>query len=77
MVIIPYDEISDKIESKIEELKSVAPDDVACQIGLWKETFLFRRKTVRDQSTSEVMALFPAYSDSILVSLFLFILCLN
>ncbi|CAF1374408.1 unnamed protein product, partial [Adineta steineri] len=49
------------------QLQSFSQLDINTQLCLWKETFIFRRQLVRDQSTSDVMKNFPAYSDAVLV----------
>lgn len=65
------DEISDEIQSKIVQLYDVGQLDIDTKLRLWKETFVFRRQTVRDQSTGDIMKKFPAYNDTHLVSLLL------
>ncbi|CAF4165901.1 unnamed protein product [Adineta steineri] len=68
MVIMPHNnELSDEIQSKVIQLQSFSQLDINTQLCLWKETFIFRRQLVRDQSTSDVMKNFPAYSDAVLV----------
>ncbi|CAF3881149.1 unnamed protein product [Rotaria sordida] len=63
MVIMPYNnEISDDIQSKVKQLQNFSQLDVNTQLRLWKETFVFRRQVVQDQSTSDIMKNFPAYS---------------
>lgn len=69
MIIMPYNnEISDEIQSKVKQLQNFSKLDVNTQLRLWKETFIFRRQVVRDQSTSDIMTNFPAYSDAFLVN---------
>ncbi|CAF1689079.1 unnamed protein product, partial [Adineta ricciae] len=41
--------------------------DVDTKLRLWRETFGFRRETVRDQSTSDIMKKFLAYNEPHLV----------
>ncbi|CAF3367851.1 unnamed protein product [Rotaria sp. Silwood2] len=68
MVIMPYNnQISDEIQSMVVQLQNFSQLDVNTQLRLWKETFTFRRQVVRDQSTSDIMKNFPAYSDAFLV----------
>ncbi|CAF1970628.1 unnamed protein product [Rotaria magnacalcarata] len=67
MVIMPYsEELSDEIQSKVVQLQNFSQLDVSTQLRLWKETFIFRRQIVRDQSTSDIMKNFPAYSNAFL-----------
>ena len=69
MVIMPYNnEISDEIQSKVVQLQNFSQLDITTKLRLWKETFVFRRQVVRDQSTSDVMENFSAYNDPFLVS---------
>ncbi len=68
MIIISYNEISNEIQSKVEQLRALSQIDLSTQLRLWKETFGFRRQVVREQPTSDVMKNFPAYSDPFLVS---------
>jgi hypothetical protein len=70
MVIIPYDQISNDIQSKVEQLRDLSQVNVDTQLRLWKETFRFRRQIVRDQSTNDILNNFPAYSNSFLVNKF-------
>ncbi|CAF4282585.1 unnamed protein product [Rotaria magnacalcarata] len=68
MVIMPYsEELSDEIQSKVVQLQNFSQLDVSTQLRLWKETFIFRRQIVRDQSTSDIMKNFPAYSNAFLL----------
>ncbi|CAM4849426.1 unnamed protein product [Rotaria magnacalcarata] len=68
MVIMPYsEELSDEIQSKVVPLQNFSQLDVSTQLRLWKETFIFRRQIVRDQSTSDIMKNFPAYSNAFLL----------
>lgn len=69
MIIISHDQISDdNLRSKVEQLREFTQIDVDTQLRLWSETFRFRRQTIRDQSTNDVVNLFPAYTNSFLVS---------
>lgn len=69
MVIMTYNnEISDEIQSKVVQLPNFSQLDINTKLHLWKETFVFRRQVVRDQSTSDVVKNFPAYNDAFLVS---------
>lgn len=61
-------EITDEIQSKVVQLQNFSQLDVDTKLRLWKETFVFRRQVVRDQSTSDVMKNFPGYNDDFLVS---------
>ena len=58
MVIIPYSDISNEIQSNIEQLQNWSQIDADTQLRLWQETFLFRRKVVRDGSTNDIMKKF-------------------
>lgn len=69
MAIMPCsDELSDEMQSKVIQLQNVSQLDTSTQLRLWKETFILRRKAIRDQSTSDVMKNFPAYSNAFLVN---------
>ncbi len=68
MIIIPYNEVSNEIQSKVEQLRDLSQIDVNTQLRLWKETFGFRRQIVRDQLTTDIIKNFPAYSDPFLVN---------
>ena len=68
MVIIPYSDISNEIQSNIEQLQNWSQINADTQLRLWQETFLFRRKVVRDGSTNDIMKNFPAYSNAFLVN---------
>jgi hypothetical protein len=68
--MIPYDEISNDIQSKVEQLRDLSQIDVGTQLRLWNETFGFRHQIVRDQSTNDILNNFPAYSNSFLVNKF-------
>ncbi|CAF1276655.1 unnamed protein product [Didymodactylos carnosus] len=64
--------LSDEIQSKVVQLQNfsqldISTLDISTQLRLWKETFIFRRQVLRDQSTSDIMKNFPAYSDAFLV----------
>ncbi|CAF3337670.1 unnamed protein product [Rotaria socialis] len=68
MVIMPYsEELSDEIQSKVVQLQNFSQFDVSTQLRLWKETFIFRRQVVRDQSTSDIMKNFLACSNAFLL----------
>lgn len=72
MVIMPYsNELSDEIQTKVVQLQNFSELEVSTQLRLWKETFIFRRQVVRDQSTSDIIKNFPAYSNPFLVNWFL------
>ena len=78
MVIMPYsNELSDEIQSKVVQLQNFSQLDISTQLLLWKETLIFRRQVVRDQSTSDIMKNFPAYSDAFLVNYFIKIISLH
>jgi hypothetical protein len=68
MTIIPYDEESNEIQSKVEQLRDLSQIDLNIQLRLWKETIGFRRKIVRNQSTSDILKNFPAYGNPFLVN---------
>jgi hypothetical protein len=59
MTIIPYDEESNEIQSKVEQLRDLSQIDLNIQLRLWKETIGFRRQIVRNQSTSDILTLYP------------------
>ncbi|CAF1514497.1 unnamed protein product, partial [Didymodactylos carnosus] len=58
---------SDEIQSKVVQLQNFSQLDISTQLRLWKETFIFRRQVVRDESTSDITKNFPACSDAFLV----------
>lgn len=66
---MPYNnQLSDEIQSKVVQLQNFSQLDTDTQLHLWKETFIFRRQVVRDQSTTDIMKNFPAYNNPFLVS---------
>ena len=68
MIVLPYnDEISNDIQLKVEKLRDLSQLDVDTRLSLWKETFYFRRQSIRDRSTSDILNDFPGYGDSLLV----------
>ncbi len=78
MVIMPYNnELSDEIQSKVIQLQNFSQLDISSQLSLWKETSVFRRQVVREQSTSDVMTTLPAYRDAFLVNQLLKIISLR
>lgn len=56
------------IQTKAEQLKDTSQIDLNTQINLWRDTVHFRRKSIRDKPTSEIMKEFPGYSNPILVT---------
>lgn len=69
MVIMSYsNELSDEMQANLVKLQHFSELDISTRIHLWKETFIFRRQVVRDQSTNDIMKNFPAYSDAFLVN---------
>ncbi len=69
MIIIPYnDEISNDVQTKANELRDISQFDVHTQLKLWKETLHFRRQSVRNLSTADIVKDFPGYSNSLLVN---------
>lgn len=68
MIVLPHnDEISNDIQLKVEELRDLSQLDVDTRLSLWKETFYFRRQSIRDRSTNDILSDFPGYGDSLLV----------
>jgi hypothetical protein len=69
MIIIPYnDEISNDIQTKVNQLRDISQIDVHTQLKLWKETLHFRRQSIRNRSTADILKDFPGYSNSLLVN---------
>jgi hypothetical protein len=69
MIILPYNnEVSNDIQSKVEQLRNLSQIDVDTRLTLWKETFYFRRQSIRDRSTADILNDFPGYGDSLLVN---------
>ncbi|CAF1262294.1 unnamed protein product [Adineta ricciae] len=67
LVLIPYDEISNDIDTKVEQLKNLSQFDHNTQLRLWRETFARRRQTVRAGSTNDILKQFPAYSNAFFI----------
>jgi hypothetical protein len=68
MIILPYNnEVSNDIQSKVEQLRDLSQIDVDTRLSFWKETFYFRRQCIRDRSTGDILNDFPGYGDSLLV----------
>jgi hypothetical protein len=69
MIILPYNnEVSNDIQSKVEQLRNLSQIDVDTRLTLWKETFYIRRQSIRDRSTADILNDFPGYGDSLLVN---------
>lgn len=57
------------IQSKADKLRGYSQtDDINTQLELWKETLYFRRQSIRDRSTAEILEEFPGYSNKFFVS---------
>jgi hypothetical protein len=68
-MIIPYtDQVSNDIETKVNQLQDVSQIDAEMKLNFWKQTFSYRRDYIRNQSTSDIVKKFPGYSDPFLVS---------
>lgn len=68
MMIIPHDgEESNAIQSKLEQLRDFPAVDIDTQLLLWKETFHFRRQSVRNRSTTDILNDFPGHRHPLLV----------
>ncbi|CAF1077589.1 unnamed protein product [Adineta steineri] len=68
MLILPNnDEKPDEIEAKANQLRNMSPTDVLTQLKLWKETLHFRRQSIKDHSTEDIINDFPGYSNSLLI----------
>jgi hypothetical protein len=66
---LPYtDQISNDIETKVNQLQDVSQIDAEMKLNLWKQTFSYRREYIRNQSTSYIVKKFPGYSHPFLVS---------
>ena len=71
MIVLPHhNQASDEVQSKAEQLRDLSQLDVDTQLKLWKETFYFRRQSIRDRSTIDILHDFPGYRDSLLVKNF-------
>ncbi|CAF1501583.1 unnamed protein product [Adineta ricciae] len=67
LVLIPYDEISNDMDTKVEQLKNLSQFDHSTQLRLWRETFALRRQSVRAGSTNDILKQFPAYSNDFFI----------
>ncbi|CAF3419355.1 unnamed protein product, partial [Rotaria socialis] len=68
MIIIPQnDETLNDIQLKADQLRDTTTIDIHTQLHLWKETFYFRRQSIGDRSTADVLKDFPGYGNSLLV----------
>ena len=69
MIISPDDnDASGEIQSKADQLRDDSQLDIHTQICLWKETLHYRRQSIRDQSTSDILKNFPGYKNALLVN---------
>ncbi|CAF4195511.1 unnamed protein product [Adineta steineri] len=69
MLILPNnDEKPDDIGAKVNQLRNMSQTDVLTQLKLWKETLHFRRQSIKDHSTEDIIKDFPGYSNSLLVN---------
>lgn len=69
MLIIPCnDATAQDIQLKVDQLQNTATMDIHTQLNLWKETLHFRRQSIRDRSTADVLKDFPGYGNSLLVN---------
>jgi hypothetical protein len=69
MVVVSLDnELSNEIQTKSEHLRDTTGIDINTQLELWKETLPYRRKLVRDRSTTDILKHFPGYSNSVFIS---------
>lgn len=70
MIFLTYDDIATRdVQEKIEKLQNISEIDLNTQIKLWRETLHFRRQTIRDKTTSDILKEFPYYSNPVFVSL--------
>ena len=67
MVLSPSDTTSDDIQLKIDQLQDLSRMDIQSQQRLWRETLHFRRESIRDRSTADILKDFPGYSNGLLV----------
>jgi len=71
-MVVNYDDNTfNDIQIKANKLRDDTEIDINNRIDLWKETIHFRRKTIRDRPTLEILEEFPGYKDPLLVSLFI------
>lgn len=68
MIIPPNDDASDEIQSKADQLRDTSQIDIHTQLRLWKETLYFRRQSIRDRSTTDIIKDFPGYGNALLVN---------
>ena len=69
IVISPDDDDgSEEIQSKANQLRDDSQLDINTQIRLWKQTLHYRRQSIRDQSTSDILKNFPGYKNTLLVN---------
>jgi hypothetical protein len=68
MIISPNDDVSDEVQLKADQLRDNPQIDIHTQLRLWKETLHFRRQSIRDQSTTDILKDFPGYGNTLLVN---------
>ena len=67
MILSPSDSTSDDIQSKANQLRDISKMDIQSQQRLWGETLHFRRESIRDRSTADILKDFPGYANGLLV----------
>lgn len=68
MIVSPTDAAFDEIRSKADQLRNISQTEIQTQVRLWKETFHFRRESIRDRSTADILDDFPGYGNPLLVN---------
>ncbi|CAF4182585.1 unnamed protein product, partial [Rotaria sordida] len=67
MITAYNDEMSFDFQTKANQVRDISQIDVHTQLKLWKETLHFRRHSIRNRSTVDILKDFPGYSSSLLV----------
>jgi hypothetical protein len=70
MIISLDDDVLDESQSKADKLRDNLQIDIHTQWRLWKETLHFRRQSIRDRSTADILKDFPGYGNTLLVKKF-------
>jgi hypothetical protein len=66
-----YDDVTLKdIQSKAEKLRNVSQIDISTQVHIWQETVHFRRQSIRNRLTVEILEEFPGYLNPLFVIYF-------
>ncbi|CAF2628893.1 unnamed protein product [Rotaria sp. Silwood2] len=61
------DKALQEIQTKAEKLRNVSQIDLSTQLQIWQETVHFRRQSIRNRLTAEILREFPGYSNPLFV----------